>query len=54
MDQFTQYMQHINTYLENPFGILAVCTAPIILYYAVKIYIAPLFKGKEHVEEEQK
>ncbi len=53
MDQFTQYMEHINNYLENPFGILAVCTAPIILYYTVKIYIKPLFKGKGQQEEQE-
>lgn len=47
MDQFTRFMENINTYIEDPFGMLAVCTAPIIAYYAFKIYIRPRLSGKD-------
>lgn len=52
MDQFTLFMQNINTYIESPFGMFTVCTAPIIGYFVVKIYIRPLFGKKEKSAEE--
>ncbi|WP_028585896.1 hypothetical protein [Desulfogranum mediterraneum] len=53
MDQFTLFMENINRYIENPFGLLAVCTAPIIGYYLFKIYIRPLWEKKEDQQGEQ-
>lgn len=54
MDQFTRFMENINTYIEDPFGMLAICTAPIIAYYVFKIYIRPLFgKDEESKKAEQ-
>jgi hypothetical protein len=48
-------MEYINKYIENPFGMVIVCTAPIIGYYAFKIYIKPLFeKKKSNINETEK
>ncbi len=52
MDQFTQYMESLNKYIEDPFGMLVICTAPIIGYYAFKIYIKPRFEKKESEPKE--
>lgn len=53
MDQFTRFMEGFNTYIESPFGMFFVCTAPIIFYYAFKIYIKPLFQKKEQSPPEK-
>ncbi len=52
MDQFTDIMEKVNAYIQNPFGMLTVCTAPIIGYFVFKKYILPQFEKKEDVEKE--
>ena len=51
MDQFTRYMESVNTYIESPFGMVTVCTAPIVVYFVFKLYIKPLFQKKEQSPE---
>lgn len=51
MDQFTRYMESFNTYIENPFGMFTVCTAPLIVYFVFKLYIKPLFQKEEQSSE---
>ena len=52
MDQFTLFMERINTYIESPFGMFTVCTAPIMGYFVYKIYIRPLLERKDKAGEE--
>ncbi|WP_153306519.1 hypothetical protein [Desulfogranum japonicum] len=47
MDQLTLIMEKINLYIQDPFGMLTICTAPIIGYYAVKLYLKPRLTKKE-------
>ncbi len=52
MDPFTDFMEKINAYINHPFGMLTVCTAPIIIYFVFKIYIRPRFAKKSDAVKE--
>ncbi len=52
MDPFTVFMGKVNAYIQNPFGMFTVCTAPIIGYFVFKTYIRPRFEKKDDFEKE--
>ncbi len=53
MEQFTLVMEKINQYIQHPFGMLTVCTAPIVAYYAVQLFIKPALSKKDKQNQEK-